>query len=43
LTREIKGTCTLNPEKLKLKLFDVGHAYKEEMDAEVIQWFTEHL
>jgi len=33
----------LNPEKLKLRLFDVGHVYTEEMEAEVIQWFTEHL
>ncbi len=33
----------LNPEKLKLRLFNVEHAYTEEMEAEVIQWFTEHL
>ncbi len=33
----------LNPENLKLRMYDVGHEYTREMEAEVIQWFTKHL
>jgi len=43
LYEELEPLYASNSENLKLKMYDVGHAYTEEMEAEVIQWLTEHL
>jgi dienelactone hydrolase len=32
-----------DPEKIKIKLHNVGHEYTDEMEAELIQWFIKHL
>ena len=31
------------PDRLKMHLYNVGHAYTAEMESEVIQWFDKHL
>ena len=43
LHKELEPLYALNPENLKLKIYDVGHEYSREMEAEVNQWLTKHL
>ncbi len=39
----LKPLYASDPENLKLSMYDVGHEYTLEMEAEVVQWFTKHL
>jgi len=39
----LKPLYASSPGSLKLSMYDVGHEYTQEMEAEVVQWFTEHL
>jgi len=39
----LKPLYASSPGNLKLSMYDVGHEYTQEMEAEVVQWFTEHL
>jgi dienelactone hydrolase len=40
---ELEPLYALNSENLNLKMYDVGHAYTEEMETEVIHWLTKYL
>jgi len=39
----LKPLYASNPEDLKLSMYDVGHEFTQEMEAEVVKWFKEHL